>query len=181
MRYKNNIMKKIVSLSVLFLLVFSSVNSQKVYSTRNGQISFISPTDEDVKAVNNELTSRLSDKGTMSFSCLIKGFKFAYAEMQEHFNDEYLQSNQFPRADFKGTITNIKEVVFTKNGTYKAIVKGDLTLHGITKNITVKGTIAVKDGKISAKASFPIIMKDFKVDASSVTEKVKAEINCIYQ
>jgi polyisoprenoid-binding protein YceI len=117
----------------------------------------------------------------MSFSCLIKGFKFAYAEMQDHFNTEYLQSNQFPRADFKGSIANLKEVIFTKNGNYKAVVKGDLTLHGVTKSITVNGTITVKDGKINSIASFPIIMKDFKIDASSVTEKVKAEINCIYQ
>ncbi len=174
-------MKKIISLSIGMLLIFGTIEAQKVYGTRNGQISFISPTDEDVKAVNNELTSRLSDNGTMSFSCLIKGFKFAYAEMQDHFNTDYMQSNQFPRADFKGTITNIKEVVFTKNGTYKANVKGDLTMHGVTKNIIVIGTITVKDGKITAIASFPIIMKDFKIDASSVTEKVKAEINCIYQ
>ena len=174
-------MKKIISLSIGILLVFNSINAQKVYGTRNGQISFIAPNDEDVKAVNNEVTSRLFDNGAMSFSCLIKGFKFAYAEMQDHFNTEYLQSNTYPRADFKGTITNIKEVIFTKNGTYKAIVKGNLTMHGVTKNITVNGTITIKDSKISAIASFPIIMKDFKIDASSVTEKVKAEINCIYQ
>ncbi len=174
-------MKKILCFTVGILLIYGSISAQKVYSTRNGKISFIAPNDEDVKAVNNEVTSRLSDNGAMSFSCLIKGFKFAYAEMQDHFNTEYLQSNTYPRADFKGTITNLKEVVFTKNGTYKAIVKGDLTLHGVTKNITVNGTITVKDGKMTAIASFPILMKDFKIDASSVTEKVKAEINCIYQ
>jgi hypothetical protein len=174
-------MKKIISLSIGMILIFSTIDAQKVYGTRNGKISFIAPNDEDVKAVNNELTSRLSDNGAISFSCLIKGFKFAYAEMQDHFNTEYLQSNQFPRADFKGTITNLKEVNFTKNGVYKAIVKGDLTMHGVSKNITVNGTITVKDGKISAIASFPIIMKDFKIDASSVAERVKAEISCIYQ
>ena len=174
-------MKKIISLSVLILLAFNTIEAQKVYSTRNGKISFIATNDEDVKAVNNEVTSRIADNGAMSFSCLIKGFKFAYAEMQDHFNTDYLQSNQFPRADFKGTITNIKEVIFTRNGTYKAIVKGDLTMHGVTKSITVNGNITVNNGKISAIASFLIIMNNFKIDASSVTEKVKAEINCIYQ
>lgn len=174
-------MKKIFSLSVLILLVFSSINAQKIYATRNGQISFNVPNDEYVKAVNKEVTSRLSDNGSMIFSCLIKGFKFKFAEMQEDFNTKYLQSNQFPRADFKGSITNLNDVIFTKNGNYQAIVKGDLTLHGVTKNITVNGTITVKEGKINAIASFPIIMKDFKIDASSVTEKVIAEINCIYQ
>lgn len=174
-------MKKILCLSILILLAFNTIDAQKVYGTRNGKISFIAANDEDVKAVNNEVTSRLSDNGAMSFSCLIKGFKFGYAEMQDHFNTEYLQSSTYPRADFKGNIINLKEVLFTKNGTYKAIVKGDLTLHGVTKTITVTGNITVKDGKITAIASFPIIMKDFKIEASSVTEKVKAEINCIYQ
>ncbi|KAF0236454.1 MAG: hypothetical protein FD136_1162 [Chitinophagaceae bacterium] len=174
-------MKYLLSLALVIVVFTHTATAQKVYGTRNGKISFIAPNDEDVKAINNEVTSRLSDNGTLSFSLLIKGFKFGYAEMQDHFNNEYLMSNQFPRADFKGTVTNMKEVVLSKNGSYKAVVKGDLTLHGVTKNITVNGTITVKDGKLSAIAKFPIVMKDFKIDASSVTEKVMAEINCIYQ
>lgn len=175
------IMKHLLILLLGVCLTGSSVKAQKVYGTRNGKISFVSPTDEDVKAVNNEVTSRLADNGTLSFSLLIKGFKFKYAEMQDHFNNEYLMSNQFPRADFKGSITNIQQVTLSKNGTYKAVVKGNLTLHGVTKPITVNGTITVKDGKITALAKFTIVMKDFKIDASSVTDVVNAEVNCLYQ
>lgn len=174
-------MKYLLSLAMGILMFSYGATAQKVYGTRNGKISFIALNDEDVKATNNEVTSRLANNGSLSFSLLIKGFKFAYAEMQDHFNNEYLMSNQFPRADFKGTITNIKEVVLSKNGTYKAQVKGSLTLHGVTQPITVNGTITVKEGKVSASAKFPIVMKDFKIDASSVTDKVMAQINCIYQ
>ena len=174
-------MKKVLSFIAFIILLSSSLNAQKIFSTRNGKISFIAVSDEDVKAVNNEVTSRLSDNGSLNFSCLIKGFRFANAEMQDHFNTEYMQSTQFPRADFKGTITNIKEVNFAKDGAYKAIAKGDLTMHGVTKNITVNGTINIKAGKPTTTAKFTIIMKDFKIDASSVTEKVNAEINCVYQ
>ncbi|MFY9464132.1 MAG: YceI family protein [Sediminibacterium sp.] len=174
-------MKHLLILLFGVLMIGSSVQAQKVYGTRNGKISFVSPTDEDVKAANNEVSSRLADNGTLSFSLLIKGFKFKYAEMQDHFNNEYLMSTQFPRADFKGAIANIQQVTLAKNGTYKAFVKGNLTLHGVTKPITVNGTITVKDGKITALAKFTIVMKDFKIDASSVTDVVNAEVNCLYQ
>ncbi len=174
-------MKKILSFVALVILLNTTAIAQKTFSTRNGKISFIAAKDDDVKAVNNEVTSRLSVNGSLNFSCLIKGFRFANAEMQDHFNTEYLQSTQFPRADFKGTITNLSAINFTKDGEYKAVAKGNLTMHGVTKSITVDGTIVIKAGKPTATAKFNIIMTDFKIDASSVTDKVSAEINCLYQ
>lgn len=173
-------MKKILILTILVLSI-STINAQKTFGTRNGKITFVAASDDDVKAVNNEVTSRITDKGDISFSLLMKGFKFKLAEMQEHFNDDYVQSTKFPRADFKGTITNIKAISFTKDGSYKANVKGSLTMHGVTKPITVNGSITVKGGKPTAYAQFIINMKDFAIDASSVTDKVNADISCVYQ
>jgi polyisoprenoid-binding protein YceI len=103
------------------------------------------------------------------------------AEMQDHFNTEYLHSNQFPRGDFKGTITNIKTVNFNQDGIYPVEVTGDLTLHGVTKKVSSKGSITIKNGKPLAKASFPIIVKDFAIKAEDVTEKVTITVNCQYQ
>jgi polyisoprenoid-binding protein YceI len=160
-------MKLVFSFLVISLFFVSNTNAQKVFGTRNGKVSFSSPSDED--------------NGQVTFSLLIKGFKFKLAEMQEHFNDQYLESTKFPRADFKGNIVNLKDVNFSKDGSYKIAVKGDLTMHGVTKNITVNGTIEIKDGKPSASGKFDISMKDFNVDASKVTEKVLAEISCQYQ
>ena len=174
-------MKKIIVFMSLVLLIAVQADAQKIFGTRNGKITFESPTDGDVKAVNNEVTSRIADNGQITFSMLIKGFKFKYAEMQEHFNDQYVESSKFPRADFKGNIVNLKDVNFAKDGTYAVTVKGDLTLHGVTKNITVKGNIEIKGGKPSARAGFVINMSDFKIDASSVTEKVTVDLNCQYQ
>ena len=156
--------------SLFFSLLFlSQLNAQKIFA------------DDDVKAVNNEVASRLADNGQLTFSLLIKSFKFKLAEMQDHFNDQYLESTKFPRADFKGTILNVKEVNFTKDGLYKISVKGDLTLHGVTKNITSGGTILIKSGKPAANAKFTLILKDFNVDASSVSDKVIVDISCQYQ
>ncbi len=174
-------MKLFFSLVCLSCFLFNQVAAQKVFSARNGKISFISPSDDDVKAVNNEVTSRVADNGQITFSLLTKGFKFKYAEMQDHFNDQYIESTKFPRADFKGNILNLKEVNFSKDGTYKANVKGNLTLHGVTKEITANGSIEIKGGKPTVVCKFVILMKDFNVDASDVTEKVNAEVNCVYQ
>jgi polyisoprenoid-binding protein YceI len=123
----------------------------------------------------------MADNGQITFSLLTKGFKFKLAEMQEHFNDQYIESNKFPRSDFKGNIVNIKDVNLAKDGVYKVTVKGDLNLHGVTKNITANGTIEVKGGKVSAQCQFAIVMKDFNVDAAKVTQKVDLEITCQYE
>ena len=176
-------MKQIKVLVVLATFLFTGyqAEAQKIFGTRNGRITFESPTDGDVKAVNNEVTSRIADNGQLTFSLLMKGFKFKLAEMQEHFNDQYAESTKFPRADFKGNIANLKDVNFTKDGSYKVSVKGDLTMHGVTKNVTVNGVVEIKGGKPVARGSFVINLKDFKIDASSVTEKVEVEVSCQYQ
>ncbi len=111
-------MKLFFSCILAILFVVNHADAQKIYATRNGRISFSTPSDEDVKAVNNEVTSRIADNGQVTFSLLIKGFKFKLAEMQEHFNDQYLESSKFPRADFKGNIVNVSDVNFNKDGSY---------------------------------------------------------------
>ncbi len=174
-------MKIFFSFLISILLLAADAQAQKVFTTRNGKINFMAPSDDDVKAVNNEVTSRIADNGQLSFSLLLKGFKFKYAEMQEDFNDKYVESSKFPRADFKGTIVNLKEVNFSKDGSYKVTVTGDLTMHGVTKNITVTGKLAIKAGKPLASCQFTIVMKDFGIEASTVTSKVTAEVNCQYQ
>ncbi len=174
-------MKFFFSCILAVLFVINHADAQKIFATRNGRISFSAPSDDDVKAVNNEVTSRVADNGQITFSLLIKGFKFKLAEMQEHFNDQYLESNKFPRADFKGNIINLADVNFNKDGSYKVSVKGDLGLHGVTKNITANGTVEIKAGKPVASCQFVIVMKDFAINASSVTDKVNVDISCQYQ
>jgi hypothetical protein len=174
-------MKFLIATVLCIGLMVKSAEAQKVFATRNGKVTFTAPNDEDVKAVNNEVTSRVADNGQLTFSLLMKGFKFKLAEMQDHFNDQYVESNKYPRADFKGTITNLSAVNFAKDGSYKISVKGDLTMHGVTKNLTVNGTLDIKAGKPVANAKFDIVMKDFKVNASSVAEKVTVDVSCQYQ
>jgi hypothetical protein len=150
------------------------------FSTKKGSIKFVSPTDADVSAINNEVSSKISATGDIRFSLLFKGFQFKYAEMQKHFNEEYVESEKYPRASFSGTIQNIKSIDFSKEGKYTAKVVGTLTMHGVTKPVQTSAILTIGKGKIAATATMSINMSDFKIDASAVTEKVDLEINCNY-
>jgi polyisoprenoid-binding protein YceI len=97
--------------------------------------------------------------------------------MQEHFNENYMESDIFPKADFKGSITNIDKIDFKKDGSYPAIVSGDLTIHGVTKPVTTTGTIITAGTTITATAKFIISPGDYDIKIPSVVEnKIAKEI-----
>lgn len=174
---------------ILFLMFLPFFVIGQNYITRNGKISFYSHTKiEDIKAVNNEVFSSLNTQtGNIQFLVLIKGFQFKSASMQQHFNDvEYMNSSEFPKSEFKGVITNLSSINFTKDGSYNAIVDGDLTMHGVTNKIQTKGTIVVKQGKISSASSFIVKLADHKITVpaivtSKVAESVEISVDCSYE
>lgn len=168
------------------IIVATALNAQKILSTKTGSISFFSSaTLEDIEAKNSEVESKLlTTNGQVVFSLLIKGFRFDNQMMEDHFNENYLESAKFPKSTFKGFITNIKEIDFSKDGTYPAKVSGDLTLHGVTKKITTNGTIAVKNGKAAAKSKFNIKLKDYGIGGtmigSKIAENISITVDCQY-
>jgi hypothetical protein len=133
--------------------------------TKNGFISFYSHTPmEDIKAENNQVVGILDiSTGEMVFQALIKSFHFDRALMEEHFNENYMESDKIPKSIFKGKITDLKSVDFTKNGTYNVMVDGDLTIHDVTNKISAKGTIEVITGGINASSKFNIVPEDYKI------------------
>jgi hypothetical protein len=160
----------------VFILLLAAIvqnNIAQKYIAKNGHIWFFSHTPmEDIEGHNHQVASILNTStGEVVFSMLVKGFEFKKALMQEHFNENYMESDKIPKAGFKGKITNISAITFNKDGSYEAIVSGDLTIHGVTKPVSTKGTIEVKDGKITAKAKFIVSPKDYDIKIPSVVEK----------
>jgi polyisoprenoid-binding protein YceI len=148
-------------------------------------ISFFSSTKmEDIKADNNQVLCVLnSQTGELQFSLLNKGFHFAKALMEEHFNENYIESNKYPKSTFKGTVTDISKVNFTADGTYPVTVKGDLTMHGVTKNTTASGNIIVKAGKVIASSKFMAKLADYNISIpgavkSNISESIEITVNC---
>jgi len=148
----------------LLLLVFTQcVFAQKNYSTTSAQVHFIAQGDGDIDAVNKAAIARLKNNGELSFIMLIKDFKFEMADMQKHFNEEYMESDQFPRAFFNGKITNFNTVNFAKDGKYPINVSGVMQVHGVNKNIETLGMIEIKVGVPKATAQFVVRLKDFNI------------------
>jgi hypothetical protein len=156
-------MKRLL-LFVFFLGIVLAANAQK-FMTKNGFISFYSHTPmEDIKGDNNQVVGVLDiSTGEMVFQALIKSFHFDRALMEEHFNENYMESDKIPKSVFKGKITNMASVDFTKNGTYNVTVDGDLTIHDVTNKISTKGTIEVVSGGINANSKFNIVPEDYKI------------------
>ena len=164
-------MKKLL-LTISFMAVCSVGAFAQKYMTRTAKISFnasAAGSPEKIEAVNNEVANILdATSGDMVFQVLIKSFKFERALMQEHFNENYMESDKFPKADFKGKIANLSDVNFTKDGTYNAKVSGKLTIHGVTNDVSVPGTVIVQGGAARLKAKFSVKLQDYKIDIPSV-------------
>jgi polyisoprenoid-binding protein YceI len=150
------------------------------YMTRTGKITFNATSKkspEKIEAINNEVANILdAQSGDIVFQVLVKSFKFESELMQEHFNENYMESDKYPKAEFKGNITNHSEVSFSKDGIYNVKVAGKLTIHNVANDVTVPGTITVKGNTITAKAQFTVLLKDYKIDVPSlVADKLNKE------
>jgi flagellar basal body P-ring protein FlgI len=180
-------MKKYYVIALLFSIQAQMLAGQKYFS-KAGNIHFVSESPlEKIEATNSSALVVLdASTGQMEWSVLIKGFQFAKDLMQEHFNENYMESHKYPKGLFKGAITNMHEVNLKKDGTYPVQVKGDLTLHGVTKVLITSGKIFVKGGKISASSTFDIVVADYnivvpKVVKENIARSVKTEVNAELQ
>jgi polyisoprenoid-binding protein YceI len=178
-------MKRII-LSAVTIFIFCSASAQK-YFTKNGNISFFSATSmENIKADNNQVMSVLNiTTGELQFSLLIKNFHFKKALMEEHFNENYLESDKFPKSTFKGTITDISKVNFSKDGNYPVTASGDLVMHGVTQKITTGGKISISGGKITGTTVFKLTLADYnisipKVVETNISKTIEITVNCLY-
>ena len=165
-------------------LAFVQVQAQKVYSTKAATVRFIAVDDKDIDATNTKAVSRLEANGKLSFIMLLKDFSFEMDLMQKHFNEEYVESDKFPRGIFNGQITNIKSVNFAKDGSYPIIVNGNMQVHGVNKAIQTNGVIVISKGLPKASAKFTVSLKDFGIGGvliKMVADKVDVEVVANYQ
>jgi hypothetical protein len=168
---------KIIAFIFLGIISANAVNAQK-YMTKNGNIKFYSETPiETIEATNNQVNAALDiQTGDLVFKVLIKSFQFEKALMQEHFNENYLESDKFPNSTFQGKIANLSAIDFTKEGAYEATIEGDLTIHGVTKKISEKGTFTVKAGdKIQGNSKFYVKPADYDIKIPGAVVKNIAE------
>jgi len=157
---------------IIAILFFASINlhAQK-FLANNGQVTFFSDAPlENISAINNNV-SAVFDASTndLVFQLKVSDFIFPKALMQEHFNENYLESDIYPNATFLGKVT--------ENNNGRAIVKGDLKIHGITNNITVNGEIVQNTASIIISANFTVKLEDYSIKIPTlVMYKIAEEI-----
>ena len=173
-------MKTLITFFCCFIFVTVS-NSQERYLTKNGAITFYSKMPlEDITADNNQVLSIIdASSGKMAISILMKSFMFKKALMQEHFNENYVESDKFPKATFKGNILNFDAI---KQAAIKTQVKGVLTIHGISKEMTIGANFKKTKETIQVNGDFFIEMDDFDIEipavvAKKIATKIKVSFN----
>lgn len=171
---------------LLFLLSFSFLGNAQKYMTQSGKIRFFSKAKlENIEAVNNQVSSILNmENGEMAFTLLMKAFLFEKALMQEHFNEKYVESDKYPKAQFKGSVVDFEKLKLDKTP-QKVTVKGQLTLHGVTKDVVAEGTLQKVGNNIQAKAVFSILLEDYQIKvpaavADNIAKSIEIHVDMEY-
>src|SRR5688572_8831124 len=179
-------MKQTLIAVILFTLALP-VFSQKRYFTKSGQINIAAGTAaEDIDGINKSTTSVFdAETGQLEFAVLVKGFEFKRALMQEHFNENYMESDKYPKSVFKGKILNIDKVNFQKDGSYPVSVKGVLDMHGVKKEVETTGTFKVTGETVHSDATFTVLLADYKIAIPAlvkdkISQTVTIKVNCNY-
>lgn len=127
-----------------------------------------------------------ANTGNIQFAVLMKGFEFKKALMQEHFNEDYVESDKYPKAEFKGRIVNNNSIDYTKESAQQVKVNGQLTIHGQSNEIETEGVLSAKDGKIFIASDFQVALADYKISVASfarnkVAKTISVKISCVLE
>ena len=162
---------------IFLLLCCAPLLARDLYITRSGAVSFYSHAPmEDIVAVNKQASCMLDlETGSLAFQVPIRGFVFANALMQEHFNENYMESHQFPSATFKGNIEHWLEMDLGPDP-QDVSVMGTLTLHGVSRKISESVTIASIGERLNGLARFEVAPADYGIQIPKIVRNNIAHI-----
>ncbi|HEY0740516.1 MAG TPA: YceI family protein [Chryseosolibacter sp.] len=147
---------------LLTLLIFTStlVTAQKMTVEKSKVVFFSDAAIEDITADNKKASGLFNqDNGEIVFSIPMSAFKFAKALMQEHFNEKYMESEKFPKATFQGKVEGYNKNLNSQS--VKAI--GKMTIHGVTKDVEIPGTITKQGNKLQMNTKFMVKLADYNI------------------
>lgn len=170
-------MKKQLILLGIILPMWVNLYSQGKFLCNEGHITFFSHTAiEDITAENKEVASVLdAESGEVAVIVKITAFQFEKKLMQEHFNENYMESEQFPKATFMGKIVNNGEIDYASPGVYSIKVEGDMTIHGVVQNMAEEGSLEVRTDGIVVTMEFLLDPSDYGIKIPRVVRKNIAE------
>lgn len=181
-----NIAKTIFGVFLL-LLTSQGLMAQK-WITREANLQFFSSTPiEDIEAITNQGSSVIDQStGQVAFQVLMRSFSFEKALMQEHFNENYVESEQFPNATFAGSIQNASEISWGTPGEYNVTLNGQFELHGVKKSRTVDGVLTIESGKMTLRLEFDVKPEDHDIEIPSavrdnIARTIDVKAKAVYQ
>jgi hypothetical protein len=170
-------------ITILLLLIQFHLFGQKFIS-KNSSVTFFSKAPlENIEAINTKSTSIYDlSTGEIVFSIPIREFQFQKSLMKTHFNENYMESDKYPNATFKGKVSGFSG----EAGTFSPRATGALTIHGKTQNVEVHGEIQKNGDHMVLKATFPVSLKDYNVKIprllfSNIAESVEVNIEFTYK
>jgi hypothetical protein len=175
-------MKKLILLS--FLLLCNMFFAQEKLISKTGKITLEAsvPAFEEIKAINSGVTVVLNTKtGELASLALLKGFRFKIALMEEHFNENYVESDKYPKATFRGKISDFNVNSLSSNPK-EFKIKGTMEIHGMTKELAITANIKKNTTGISIDSDFSILASDYNIEIpsivkSKVSNKVKLNLD----
>lgn len=177
---------RITFLCGIMLFAFCQFLFSQKFSSTGSEISFFSEAPlEKIQAVNKEGKSVLNaSTKEIAFAVAIRGFHFEKPLMEEHFNENYLESDKFKTATYKAKIN--EDIDFKKDGVYDATSTGKMNIHGVEKDYTIPGKITVKGGKIAIDSKLKIKIADHKIEIpqlviKNIAEEVEVTIHFDYE
>jgi hypothetical protein len=173
MKMKNFLMVLAVS------TVSLSAAAQSRYMTREGKISFYSDAPLEKIEAHNAKAAGVFETAGGNFQAIVlmKAFMFEKDLMQQHFNENYVESDKYPKATFKGVIENLSEVDFQKDGEYAVTVNGKLELHGVTREVKAQGKLKVEGTAVTATSEFFLKPEDYDIKIPKlVRDKIAKEV-----
>jgi hypothetical protein len=167
------------------LLILSTSAGAQKFRSEKGSISFFSDgAIEDIVAINTSAGSLLnSSTGELVFIVPILEFRFSKSLMREHFNEKYMETEKYPKSTFMGKLVGYDA---TKTGEQNVKAVGKLTMHGVTQNVEVPGTIEFAESKAIVKAKFVVKLVDYKIKIptivwQNIAEQVELKIDFTYK
>lgn len=167
--------KQLFIISLLYSWCNILTAQAQLYTAKNSEVNFFSKTPlEDIKALNTKASSIINtSNGDIAVKIPITEFQFRNKLMQQHFNENYLESEKYPHATFKGKIN--EPINFSKAGTYDVSATGILNIHGVNKERTINGKLTVGDGILNLNSKFDVLLVDHKIDVPKLVFKKIAE------
>lgn len=180
-------MKKLFFLFFFFVYGIQNIEAQ-IYKAKDGgtQISFFSQAPlENIEAVNKGAIIVLnSATNDIQIRVTIQNFKFKNSLMEEHFNENYMETEKFPTAVFKGKIN--EAIDYNKEGEQKVSVTGKMEIHGVTRDITIGGTLTKNGSEIAIASKFKVKVADYNIKVPSmyvknIAEEVEVTVNSVLE